>query len=345
MQVEALVCDADPAIHNGFALAFGNCSGSNLRNDNDDDNTAACSSGTQQKHQERQPEQQRSYKIIMCYFHVKLNVQSKYKFVNSRENKTAFLDDVAKLHLCHSEKRFDIGCALFVQKWKETEPEATRLIKKSFFKKNKNWYIGCAPRVPKHNNGMESFNSSLKRCQTEHQRQPLKQFLFTALAIVRQRSMEYIKDKFPFQTDLHIPDKLFTIGREMKSNFVHEQEKSNGEIDFYTFKSGIDKTITLADVATFNTAHYNSFDEFAIKAFDIWKITFPKASDKWKESICTCPTFGRDNICKHIIQIAFNLGIIRWDDHNAPHNDYDDEPLFSTKRGRPKRTTNALVLE
>ena len=47
---------------------------------------------------------------------------------------------------------------------------------------------GGIPRAPKHNNGLETFNSSMKQCQTEHQRQLLKQLLHTVLSIVRQRS-------------------------------------------------------------------------------------------------------------------------------------------------------------
>lgn len=108
------------------------------------------------------------YMIIMCFFHVQLNIQSKYKFANSRRNKGDFKADITTLHLCDSEYKFDMGCALFIRKWQDIEPEATRFVTKSFFNKNKNWYIGCLPRVPKHNNGMETFNSSLKRCQTEH---------------------------------------------------------------------------------------------------------------------------------------------------------------------------------
>lgn len=114
---------------------------------------------------------------------------------------------------------------LFVRKWKNVEPEATRLLRKSFFKKNKNWYIGCAARVPKHNNGMDNFNSTMKRCQNEHQREPLKQFIPTALGIVRQRSKQYWKDKQPFHSELHISNEIIAKGREMTNNFVYDREK------------------------------------------------------------------------------------------------------------------------
>lgn len=181
MKPQYLVCDAGPAIHNGFRMGFGfgnvddDTSGNN--NEDADDDTASETDVTEQQ-------EVLQYLIIMCYFHVILSIQSKYKFAKAH-NKAPFKDDVRLLHLCDNKEKFTAGCALFVKKWKRVELEPTRLLKKSFFDKNKNWYIGCAPRVPKTNNPMEVFNSTMERCQTEHRRQPLKQFLHTALAIQR----------------------------------------------------------------------------------------------------------------------------------------------------------------
>lgn len=316
IQPKVLVSDGDASIHNGFKFAFYNGGG-------DDDDA------------------EYEYLIIMCYFHVTLNIQSKYKFV-IKSNKSRFLDDIRILHLCNREKKFDVGCTLFVKKWKPIEPEATRLVNKSFFKKNKNWYIGCGFRIPKHNNNMESFNSTMKRCQLEHQRQPLKQFLSTALTIVRQRPKEYRKGKAPFQSELVISKELMERGRALKSNFVNRNEKPNGEIDFYTFRSDMEKKITMSDVVNrWNYWEYANFEEFKAAVFDIWKITFPKDSAQWQQSTCTCPAFDKDFMCKHIIHITDNLDLLA----SITVEDYYDEPLFASKRGRPKRTTKALVIE
>lgn len=124
---------------------------------------------------------QRRHFIIMCFFHVLLNIR-KHKFVNGK-NRNPLKADLKVLHLCDSRLKFHNGCALFLRKWKRLESEATRLLNKTFFKKNTNWYIGCRVCTPKHNNGMENFNSTMKRCQ----RQSLKQFLSVALAIVKKR--------------------------------------------------------------------------------------------------------------------------------------------------------------
>ena len=48
-------------------------------------------------------------------------------------------------------------------------------------------------------------------------------------------------------------------------------------------------------------------------------------------------------MCKHIISIANSLGLITND--TPVDEDYDDEPLFQLGRGRPKRTSKALVLD
>lgn len=308
IQPTVLISDADGAIHIGFDNVFGS-----------------------------------DHLVIMCYFHVLLNVQTKYKFVN-RKNLPKIKEDLRVLHICGSEQTFGIGCTLFVKKWIRSEPEVTRLLQKSFFVSNKNWFMGCAVRTPKHNNGTEAWNSTMKRCQTEHQRQPLKQFLTTALAIVRQRSKEYLQDKEPYATELKISKNFMNEGRAHKIDFVH-LVKQNGEIEFFTFRSGIDKPISLVDVAAFQAATYKSFEEFTSHAFDIWKITFSNDSVKWKEAVCTCPAFDRNYICKHIVAIADSIGLLTDVDDGVESDDFDDEPLFYTKRGRPPRTTKALLYE
>lgn len=310
-QPTVLVCDADTAIHNGFKRVF--------FSKTDEDPSMGCL-------------------IIMCYFHVMLNIQKKYKFA-VKGNKKLFKADVRNLHLCCNENQFDIGCALFVQKWHSVEYEATRLLQKSFFENHKNWYIGCAARVPKSNNSLESFNSSLKRCQTEHRRQPLKQFLQTALSIVRQRSMEYLQDKPTYEPELQITDDLFERGRRLRQTFVY-REMPNGAVEFRLFRSDVERKITLADVSTFEKATYDSFDDFVAGYFQIWTVLFPPESSNWQQATCSCPAFDREFMCKHIIHIAYNIGIL-----DLPAPDFYDEPLFHTKRGRPKRTTAALVME
>ncbi|KAG4074907.1 hypothetical protein HA402_009332 [Bradysia odoriphaga] len=208
----------------------------------------------------------------------------------------------------------------------------------------KNWYVGVAPRVPKHNNGLESFNPTMKRCQTEHRRQPLKLFLPTALAIVRQRSLEYLKDKAPFANELVITDQMMKLGRDLNLKFVVSNEaKPDGSIDFFAFSSSIEKAITLEDVVSYQKHSYKTFKDFVSLGLNIRIITFPRQSSEWKSAQCSCYTFDKSFMCMHIISIADSLGLLS--EYEEEELNFDDEPLFSTRRGRPKKTSKALVRE
>lgn len=276
----------------------------------------------------------------MCYAHVMRNIQNKYK-LNSQENKQGIKKDIRKLHLAANESAFNIGCNLFFMKWVELDDEAVKKIEKSFFKKNSNWYIGAAYRIPKTNNAMESFNASLKIFHTQFEKKPLKQFKRMAMKIVEQRSKEYIADKEPFKTDLIVTAQHMKDGISYShENFADHSTKENGEVDFYLYRSGINNKITIKDVDEFYAAEYETFEDFVKIGFDIWKITFPGDSENWKWSTCSCPAFDADYICKHIIGIAKQLGLIN--EEEQQEEDYDDIPLFATKRGRAKRASTAL---
>lgn len=299
---ETMVSDADPAIHKGNRMCFGD----------------------------------KAVFIIMCYAHVMSNVEKKYTY-NRNENKQQMMDDLRKLHLSPDERQFKIGAGLFVKKWKDDEPAAVKKINGSFFRKCFNWFIGAYPRVPKTNNGLERFNGSVKIFQTQFERKPLKQFNKLAMKIVQQRSKQYKIDKAPFQEKLQISPRLMEDGIQYTKQFVNGQEMENGDIDFFVFRTGINEEITLDIVEEFRNREFETFNEFAANFCNIWKITFPKDSALWKRATCTCPAFDEKYMCKHIIGIAKQIGAL---DH--PEINYDNEPLFKSKKGRPKRATAAL---
>lgn len=305
IEPEALVADADRAIHKGYRDSF----------------------------------QNPDALIIMCYAHVMSNVERKYRF-NDKANKEGILKDLRILHNAADERSFKAGCELFVTKWNEKESESVGKIQKSFFKSNSNWFIGAYHRVPKTNNALERFNGSVKIFQTQYQQKPLKQFQQIAMKIIQQRSKQYKADKEPFQGELQISTHLMQKGIAYAKDVIHK-EKENGEIEFFVFRSGIDQEITQEIVEEFQKTVYPTFDEFAKKSFDIWKITFQADPAKWKNATCTCPSFDADYMCKHIIGIGHQIGIIE----EPPADNYDDEPLFKSTKGRPKRATEALRMD
>lgn len=90
-------------------------------------------------------------------------------------------------------------------------------------------------------------------------------------------------------------------------------------------------------VDDFQNALYATFDKFAEKSFDMWKVTFQPNPEEWKGAVYTCPSFDVEYMCKHIIGIGKMIGII-----NQPEKNFDNQPLFKKTRGRPKRATRAL---
>ena len=297
MKPDYLMCDGDSAIHNGFRRVFG------------DEPT-----------------------ILMCYFHVLSNVQRKYSF-NEKANRKTMMDDIRTLHLSPNEEWFDLGCKLFAEKWQEKEPEIVQRLQRSFFSTHKLWFIGAGAQVPKDNNFVESYNSSMKTYQTKHQTQTMKEFIVTALTIVEQKSREYIIDKNPFAYELIIPDETIRIGCSTKIQFLDSGKRVNGLCEFYVFSTKMgNRVIKQKDVDKFYDFNlYKSFAEMETNMFNVYKVTFQKRADDWTKSFCTCPSFDKNYICKHVIAIAHQLGLVE----PAPKN-YDDEPIFESTRGRPK---------
>lgn len=114
--------------------------------------------------------------IMMCYSHVMSNVERKYKFV-TKANKPLMQADLRILQKSPNHRTFFAGCNLFVEKWIDKERDTVKKLENSFFKKNYNWFIGSAFRVPKTNNALERFNGTTKIFQTQYEQKPLKQFI------------------------------------------------------------------------------------------------------------------------------------------------------------------------
>lgn len=73
----------------------------------------------------------------------------------------------------------------------------------------------------------------------------------------------------------------------------------------------------------------------------MWKVTFPQNLEEWMDARCSCPSFDDDYMCKHIISIAHQLDLVE-----KPADDFDDEPLFKSKVGRPKDASrNPLAMD
>lgn len=307
IQPKALICDGAKAIRNGFKNAFP-----------DDAST-----------------------MIMCWFHVVLNF-SKIK-LNDEKNRNDLKRDLDTLHLSFNEDIFDVGCNLFIQKWTNIEKECANHLKKVYFDDLKYWFNGAASHAPKTNNALESFNGSIKNHHSFYRKKSLAEFKVSLMQLVKDRSAEYTNDKRPFTSVITISQKL-----KDKGNAFYQSKKSYvsrcgvNSAKFYIFAGDNEAKMTENVVDNYLKHNYNSFDDFSQNVYKLYEVEFPKEVDQWTKSKCSCASFGKFYICKHIVGIAYRLGILE-PEENASRFDLPLEPKKS--RGRPKKASRALEID
>lgn len=84
---------------------------------------------------------------------------------------------------------------------------------------------------------------------------------------------------------------------------------------------------------------YTEFDKFIADVNRIRVMTFDTNPNEWMNAKCTCPSYMKHFMCKHVVAVAFRLKIL-----TPVENDPDDEPLKPNKaRGRPKKVPKGLT--
>lgn len=247
---KVLIADAAPAINNGFKQAF------------DEIETTT----------------------IMCWYHVTFNAK-KYA-VSNQANREKIKDDLDKLHLCYNERVFEIGCRFFVEKWMETEKNFIESFKKEFIDKNQNWYNDSARFAPKTNNCMERYNGTVKQNQTYYQKKNINEFK----SLMLQMASDYSRKKPEFQTEVEIIQKTMDSGLEfsqLDKSVLPIPPDENGLTKVYIFAGTNETENTMAHVEQFLEHDYESFDQFAQKAFEIYELEFPEDPEDWKKGTCT----------------------------------------------------------
>lgn len=265
MEPLVLICDAAGAIKNGYIASFGE-----------------------------------SQKIIMCYAHVMMNVQ-KLKF-NDQNNKELMKQDIRELQFLCSEQYFDIGCQLFIQKWKPKEQQAVEHFQKSFIDHNKYWFEGSLWSVPKTNNSLESFNGSIKVHQTFWQKKSLAHFITRLLGMAEKRSKEYRGGAKHFQHTVELEEndkrnglKYAKSQKQFNVTKVTHHGQTFGLLHVF---AGEDSRFEITNEEV--TAHvtqdwnkYNEFESFISAVNDIHAILVPEQKNDWLNSKCTCKRYAK----------------------------------------------------
>lgn len=99
--------------------------------------------------------------------------------------------------------------------------------------------------------------------------------------------------------------------------------------------------ITLEAVEEIKNAEYDDFDSFAENVDNLVSVTFPSDPEKWMDSKCSCKCFDANYMCKHVISIAVAINAFK----PSAELNYDDQPLFQSKRGRPSKVRPGTALE
>lgn len=207
-----------------------------------------------------------------------------------------------------------------------------------YFESLPNWYFGAlGSGIPGTNNATENFNKLMKQSQTHYERKPFAVYLNDALRYVADRSKYYI-DNPPPATEPHVSKEIRMKGYNIKKSYVSNKIDEQ-YTEYFMFTGENPDKITQKDVDDFNLQTIKSFNAFKINAFRIHKIKLNVK--EWKDSVCTCPAYGGNYVCKHIVYLAHELNLL------PPPLDLLEETTAvapaKNPRGRPRKATKALL--
>ncbi|CAF3873774.1 unnamed protein product [Rotaria sp. Silwood1] len=286
-------------------------------------------------------------KMVMCWSHMRRNVEKKLKSLKIDSKKTKeILDDIETLQLCESETVFRNVSSLFLKQWNKTEKEFTEYFENEWLTVLDSWYEGYnGAFTPSTNNQLEATNKVIKDEHTFRERHTLSRFLTVASDIVNKWSMSRNQnqtDPVVFSTEPTIPLAKWTnayhFAKSSKS-VLQLQSKRKGFIDYY-IPAGDVVNITKNEIQRYQRQQWTSFAQFKDLQFGIWKVTLPNIGSEWKNGFCNCPNFLKEYICKHVIGMAIGLK------HCKPPSIAKDVPLGEKrKRGRPRKATQALLID
>lgn len=273
--------------------------------------------------------------ILMCFFHLMQAIDRRKLADNA--NKKDIKNDIQILKKSSSKSLFDTGSRLFIDKWKAKDSEFAEYFKRYWLDRNQNWYNGAAFRAPKTNNGLEGFNGNMKIHDTFFKRRGLAEFKVRLLEVITNRSKEYRMDKAPFQLDIGISKNVMKEGERLSKFMTYKHKVSEDGEKAYCYMKGKGYNDTpLSDdaVNAFLNSQPKDFAEFGKNLDLIHCITFGKEASDWRNASCTCDSFAKCFICKHVICMAFILKLLP---------EKKQKILESNVVGRPNLGTGALT--
>lgn len=270
---------------------------------------------------------------IMCFAHVIRNVRK--RVFSTKSNKTLILDDIRKIQLASNINTFLMMTNLFCEKWKDIESDFVQYFKREWLGAHCNWFEGAANYTPSTNNALESHNAVIKRSITMRKRLPLNQFLASMCDLMTEISKQFSSGKRTIINSPVVHKKLMRAATQLEQK-QFKAFKAKSTVPTYIVPSS-NCPAELKKIAYYTTLvskSWSSFDEFVNHGFQFFWIV-QISSDSWdSKSSCTCPTFFKQNMCKHIIALAMRENLL-------PYTDDLNPTVISAVRRRPGRSKNS----
>ncbi|CAF3117672.1 unnamed protein product [Rotaria sp. Silwood2] len=246
-----------------------------------------------------------------------------------------------KVHL----KVFNKASSLPVKKWSQREHDFLQYFENEWLQTFSTWYEEYNCFTPSTNNSLKATNIVIKDKYTLREGHPLSRFFVIANDIVRRWSKSWDPkqiDPIIYSSEPTITLKKWTDAYHFakSSKLVLQTPSSRKDIIDYYIPAGEAQHITQHDIQKYQKKTWNSFDQFKILQFGIWKVTLSNDGTKWKSGTCNCPNFFKEFICKQVIGMAIRLEFCK-----PPSSAKDIALRQKRKRGRPRKATKALLTQ
>jgi hypothetical protein len=271
--------------------------------------------------------------VIMCWAHMKKNVQKKVDSLIPKEARQEILADIDSLQLSQSTEVFEKASNLFLKKWNEHK-EFVKYFSAEWLKSNKNWFEGAKKLVPSTNNALESYNRVMKDEDSLRERVSLSRFTVGLIDWIEKWSDNYKSGIKVFKAEPEIDLELWTSS--------YQWAKSKKTISPKTTEAGIVYKIPAHDLTEISEGidDWETFDKFKINGFQSWTTILPKDQNDWIKGECNCPSFFKKMLCKHIVGLAIRLKLA------VPPPEAKNVPIGTKrKRGRPAKAKKALLVQ
>lgn len=270
---------------------------------------------------------------LMCWYHAITAIEKRAKTCG-KENREKILADIRLIHLSPSKEVFEIASRLFCEKWTEEEPDFVDYFKTYWLAKNCNWYLGISTENhPSTNNAQEGYHSSFKKERTIREQMALGAFIKCLTDAVEAYSKRYSNNVKIFEKTVEISKSTWTNAYQfLQQKKQIKMKEENGE----TIHIVPNHEYILIPEIIIAPDEWIIFEDFKENFSKIHEVQFKE--ENWKASICSCPAYFKEYMCKHVIAIAARKKLVQIPPYAK------NLPLMEKRKpGRPAKAKKALI--